>query len=193
MSRPQVAIQWGQRDKVTPDPHNAGMQMNTMKKAMPMVGKMPWLQRSNKSEERGQSVENDAPVDPSASKRASRFGAQVSTTLPPPTVLSNVPAPAVMAPVPPPALSRIQQSLNEFNNRNQMGSGQSVGGVTFDHVHGNATGAAVVQPSFRKKNTMPTELDISSMLEAAKQHINRAKESKKVCINIRYLTECFCF
>ena len=65
-----------------------------------------------------------------------------------------------------------------------MGSGQSVGGVTFDHVHGNATGAAVVQPSFRKKNTMPTELDISSMLEAAKQHINRAKESKKVCIYV---------
>merc|ERR1711899_157503 len=143
---------------------------------------MPWLNRSNKSEERGMSAEKDALPDTNASKRASRFGAQVSIA--PPTVLSNVPAPAVMAPVPPPQLSRIQASLNEINQRNQMGAGSitgsgSVGSVTFDHVHGNSTGSSVVQPSFRKKNTMPTELDISSMLEAAKQHINRAKESKK--------------
>ena len=190
MTRPQVAIQWGQRDKVTPDPHNAGMQMSSMKKAIPMVGKMPWLNRSNKSEERGVSAEKDAPPDANASKRASRFGAQVSIA--PPTVLSNVPAPAVMAPVPPPQLSTIQRSLNEINQRHQMAAGSitgsgSVGSVTFDHVHGNSTGTSVVQPSFRKKNTMPTELDISSMLEAAKQHINRAKESKKVSIiTIRY-------
>lgn len=184
MTRPQVAMHWGQRDKVTPDPHTAGMQMSTTKKAMPIVGKMPWLSRSNKSEERQNSIprstpENDAPTDSNASKRASRFGAQVSTTLPPPTVLSNVPAPAVMAPVPPPALTKIQQSLMEISNRNQIGSAQSVGSVTFDHVHGTSTGSAIQQPEFRKKNTMPTELDISSMLEAAKQHINRAKESKK--------------
>ena len=190
MTRPQVAMHWGQRDKVTPDPHTAGMQMSTTKKAMPIVGKMPWLSRSNKSEERQNSIprstpENDAPTDSNASKRASRFGAQVSTTLPPPTVLSNVPAPAVMAPVPPPALTKIQQSLMEISNRNQIGSAQSVGSVTFDHVHGTSTGSAIQQPEFRKKNTMPTELDISSMLEAAKQHINRAKESKKVCIKIR--------
>lgn len=193
--RPQVAIQWGQRDKVTPDPQLAGMQANTFKKSMPIVGKMPWLQRSNKSEERQNVASNHSgltsntmDIESSVCKKSSRFGppSAVSTTLPPPMVLTSVPpissnqmSISGLGPVPPPSLSHIQKSLITSENFSIETPSQVPITPTFDDDNKNKSASYYREASSMTK-TLPSHVDINSMLEAAKQHINRAKETKKV-------------
>ena len=193
--RPQVAIQWGQRDKVTPDPQLAGMQANTFKKSMPIVGKMPWLQRSNKSEERQNVASNHSgltsntmDIESSVCKKSSRFGppSAVSTTLPPPMVLTSVPpissnqmSISGLGPVPPPSLSHIQKSLITSENFSIETPSQVPITSTFDDDNKNKSASYYREASSMTK-TLPSQVDINSMLEAAKQHINRAKETKKV-------------
>ena len=191
--RPQVAMKWGQRDKVTPDPQNSATHMTAMKKTMPMVGKMPWLQRSNKSEERQNIIPEQCPTQSNVaqttantSKKTSRFGppSAVSTNLPPPTVLSNVPPPTSnqfslsgLAPVPPPVTSQFHQPMNEMN--------ASQGSVS-NAIRNPAISSIPPRQSNLSQNSSLShpysQLDINSMLEAAKEHINRAKENKKVFI-----------
>jgi len=194
--RPQVAIQWGQRDKVTPDPQMSGMQTASMKKTMPMVGKMPWLQRSNKSEERQNIYANqtlatapDTNAATTTSKKSSRFGppSAVSTSLPPPMVLSNVPPPSSnqlstsgVAPVPPPTVPQIKQSFNEMEKSSPFASSVETPALSApNNSNSEGISSAMHRQPVSSRNVMPSQVDINSMLEAAKQHINRAKESRK--------------
>ena len=196
-TRPQVAIQWGQRDKVTPDPQMSGMHTSAMKKTMPMVGKMPWLQRSNKSEERQNIYANQTLANPpdsitatAASKKSSRFGppSAVSASLPPPMVLSDVPPPSFnqlstsgVAPVPPPTVSQNKQSFNDLDKSSSIGTFAETLSISAPNSSNSEdSSSGMLRQPVPSRNLMPSQVDINSMLEAAKQHINRAKESKKV-------------
>ena len=196
ISRPQVAIQWGQRDKVTPDPQLSAVNSSNMKKTMPLVGKMPWLQRGRKSEERQTGNPNPCPpMDNFANtaivpgKKASRFGppSDVVASIPPPMVLSSVPPPSSIqisatsvAPVPPPTATQTQNTLQFLDSDASTGSVQTPIGPVSGISSNSLTSFELSRNSSLSQNTAPSHVDINSMLEAAKQHINRVKESKQV-------------
>lgn len=97
-NRPQVAMQWGQTIKKMPD------QQMAAKKAVPVVGKMPWLKRGGSAEYGG--AGSSAPT--TTATRVSKFGPPVSgvnMAVPPPTLVTLAPTLATSSqPAPPGAM-----------------------------------------------------------------------------------------
>merc|ERR1719186_2058600 len=94
-NRPQVAIAWGQTFKKIPDQHPVA------KKAVPVVGKMPWLKRGGSAEYGGAA----APAANTTTSRVSKFGPPVSgvnMAVPPPTLVTLAPTLATSSQVAPP-------------------------------------------------------------------------------------------
>ena len=99
----------------------------------------------------------------------------VLTSVPP--ISSNQMSISGLGPVPPPSLSHIQKSTPE--NFSIETPSQVPINPTFDDDNKNKSASYYREASSMTK-TLPSQVDINSMLEAAKQHINRAKETKKV-------------
>ena len=98
MDRPQVTITWGQGvNKLAKVPQPAN-------KAVPIIGKMPWLKRGGSAEY------GSGDTGGGAGGRVSKFGppitAGVNMAIPPPTLVTQVPtlgtsSPAIAVPLPP--------------------------------------------------------------------------------------------
>ncbi len=151
-SRPQVAIQWGQRGLKgkTPEPQNS------VKKPMPFVGKMPG--KKGKTPDRDSSPFSSK--GPGGAGASSRFGppAGSNTAIPPPTLMTNVPTP--------------QPSAAGYQPMGGADATASGGQATYSSAAVlSAPGCPPLPKRPPPKNPNPKNMDINDMIAAAKAHM----------------------
>jgi len=152
-NRPQVAMQWGQTIKKIPD------QQLAAKKAVPVVGKMPWLKRGGSAEYGGAA----APANTAAAgaTRVSKFGPPVSgvnMAVPPPTLVTLAPTLATSSqPAPPGAIS-------------MPPVGMAVPPPGFSAPPLPPVPAPPPRPRINR-NPTPQSMDMNAMLAAAHRHM----------------------